>query len=285
MTDTEIGDIDYTTIDVDKHVTYDSLEGRVVIITGGGQGIGRGYAHYFAAQGAIPVIAEYDEKNGANVAREVQEKQGQALAIRTDVADINSATELAEKTLSAFGRIDVLINNAAVFSAITMAPFWELPVAEWERAVQVNINGAFYCSRAVVPAMREARWGHRFAAGIGGLEYTFFQIAGRADLGLIAEISEDDRDSARAPAVLSDNDVFVGLRLTLNDDRDTTALAGLAVDRLTGETLMSIEAERRLSDNWKFEFEARLIWNTSPDGIAHGIRNDDFFTLRLARFF
>jgi 3-oxoacyl-[acyl-carrier protein] reductase len=159
MTDTEIGDIDYTTIDVDKHVTYDSLEGRVVIITGGGQGIGRGYAHYFAAQGAIPVIAEYDEKNGANVAREVQEKQGQALAIRTDVADIESATELAEKTLSAFGRIDVLINNAAVFSAITMAPFWELPVAEWERAVQVNINGAFYCSRAVVPAMQEARWG------------------------------------------------------------------------------------------------------------------------------
>jgi len=134
-------------------------------------------------------------------------------------------------------------------------------------------------------AMTRSGHGDRFAAGIGGLEYTFFQIAGRADLGLIAEISEDDRDSARAPAVLSDNDVFVGLRLTLNDDRDTTALAGLAVDRLTGETLMSIEAERRLSDNWKFEFEARLIWNTSPDGIAHGIRNDDYFTLRLARFF
>ncbi len=134
-------------------------------------------------------------------------------------------------------------------------------------------------------AMTRSGHGDRFAAGIGGLEYTFFQIAGRADLGLIAEISEDDRDPARAPAVLSDNDVFVGLRLTLNDDKDTTALAGLAVDRLTGETLMSIEAERRLSDNWKFEFEARLIWNTSPDGIAHGIRNDDYFTLRLARFF
>ena len=72
MPDTEIGNIDYTTIDVDKHVTYDSLEGRVVIITGGGQGIGRGYAHYFAAQGAIPVIAEYNGENGERVAREVQ---------------------------------------------------------------------------------------------------------------------------------------------------------------------------------------------------------------------
>ena len=56
--DIDIGNIDYTTIDVDKNVSYDSLKDRVVIITGGGQGIGRGYAHYFAAQGAIPVIAE-----------------------------------------------------------------------------------------------------------------------------------------------------------------------------------------------------------------------------------
>ncbi len=159
MPDTEIGNIDYTTIDVDKHVTYDSLEGRVVIITGGGQGIGRGYAHYFAAQGAIPVIAEYNGENGERVAREVQEKQGRALAVQTDVADIHSATAMAEKTLSEFGRIDVLINNAAIFSQITMAPFWELPVDEWERAVQVNVNGAFYCSRAVVSAMQEARWG------------------------------------------------------------------------------------------------------------------------------
>ncbi len=159
MSETEIGNIDYTTIEVDKHVTYDSLEGRVVIITGGGQGIGRGYAHYFAAQGAIPVIAEYDGDNGERVAREIEDKQGRALAVRTDVADIKSATAMAEKTLSEFGRIDVLINNAAVFSQITMAPFWELPVEEWERAVQVNINGAFYCSRAVVPAMQEARWG------------------------------------------------------------------------------------------------------------------------------
>lgn len=157
--DTEIGNIDYTTINVDKNASYDSLRDRVVIITGGGQGIGRGYAHYFAAQGAIPVVAELDGANGANVVREIEEKQGRALAVETDVGDIGSANALAEKTLSAFGRIDVLINNAAVFSRITMAPFWELPVEEWERAMQVNINGAFYCSRAVVPAMQAAKWG------------------------------------------------------------------------------------------------------------------------------
>ena len=72
----EIGHIDYTSIDVDKMATYESLRDRVVVITGGGQGIGRGYAHYFAAQGAIPVIAEVNGDNGERVAREICAKCG-----------------------------------------------------------------------------------------------------------------------------------------------------------------------------------------------------------------
>ncbi len=146
-------------IDVDKTATYESLRDRVVIITGGGQGIGRGYAHHFAAQGSIPVIAELDGENGERVRAEVEEKGGRALAIQTDVADKAAVDALAAKTLAAFGRIDVLINNAAVFSRITMAPFWELSVDEWKAAMDVNITGSFLCARAVVPAMQAARWG------------------------------------------------------------------------------------------------------------------------------
>lgn len=138
---------------------YKGLQDRVVIITGGGQGIGRAYAHHFAEQGAISVIAEYDADNGERVAEEVRAKGGKALAIQTDVADEASTLAMAKTTVAELGRIDCLINNAAVFSRITMAPFWELPAAEWERAMQVNINGPFYCSRAVVPAMQKARWG------------------------------------------------------------------------------------------------------------------------------
>ena len=155
----EVGHIDYASIEVDKSADYHSLRDRVVIITGAGQGIGRGYAHYFAAQGAIPVIAEFDAAAGERVAREVRDKYGRALAVHTDVADLASAQNLADRTLREYGRIDVLINNAAIFSRITMAPFWELPVEEWKRAMDVNITGSMFCSRAVVPAMQARRWG------------------------------------------------------------------------------------------------------------------------------
>lgn len=138
---------------------YPSLRDRVVIITGGGQGLGRTYAHNFAAQGAIPVIAELNGENGARVVQEIEQQGGRAMCVQTNVADEASATAMAEAALSAHGRIDCLINNAAVFSQITIAPFWELPVDEWQSAMDVNINGAFFCSRAVVPAMQEGKWG------------------------------------------------------------------------------------------------------------------------------
>jgi NAD(P)-dependent dehydrogenase (short-subunit alcohol dehydrogenase family) len=138
---------------------YRSLRDRVVIVTGGGQGLGRAYARRFAAQGAIPVIAEYNEEGGRRVQAEIEAGGGKALFIRTDVSDQASVEDMARAALAAFGRIDCLINNAAVFSRITMAPFWQLPVEEWRRALDVNVTGAFLCARAVVPAMQERRWG------------------------------------------------------------------------------------------------------------------------------
>lgn len=156
---TEIGFVDYTTINVDKNATYDSLKGRVAIITGAGQAIGRGYAHYFSAQGGIPVIADIDGGNAKKVAAEIETKGGKALAVEVDVADEQSAKDMVAAALKAFGRLDILINNAAIFSRITMAPFWELPVDEWRRAVDVNVTGSFLCARAAVPHMIEAKWG------------------------------------------------------------------------------------------------------------------------------
>src|ERR1700710_2992483 len=94
---------------------YRSLRDRVVVITGGGQGIGRAYAHQFAGQGAIPIIAEYDEVGGRNVQEEVEATGGRALFVKTDVSNPASVDAMAQAALAKFGRIDCLINNAAVF--------------------------------------------------------------------------------------------------------------------------------------------------------------------------
>ena len=138
---------------------YRGLRDRVVIITGAGQGIGRNHAKRFAEQGSHVVIAEFNGDAGRNVEREITEAGGSALFVETDVSNTEATLNMADQTLKKFGRIDCLINNAALFSKITMGPFWNLPEAEWRAAMDVNITGAFLCSRAVVPTMQERKWG------------------------------------------------------------------------------------------------------------------------------
>jgi len=136
-----------------------SLSGRVAIITGAGQGIGRAFAKAFAAEGAIPIIAERNRERGEAVAAEIAASGGQARAITTDVADPDSVAAMAKAVEGDFGRIDILINNAAIFSTLEMRPFDQIPLKEWEAVLRVNVTGAFLCARAVVGAMRRARFG------------------------------------------------------------------------------------------------------------------------------
>lgn len=130
---------------------------RVVIVTGGAQGIGRRYAQAFAAAGAIPVIADINIDAARRVEDEIAQAQGCALAVGVDVADPRATERMSETVLEKFGRIDVLINNAAVFSTLAMRPFDQIPLDEWERVLRVNTTGPYLCVRAVAPAMRKAR--------------------------------------------------------------------------------------------------------------------------------
>jgi NAD(P)-dependent dehydrogenase (short-subunit alcohol dehydrogenase family) len=157
------------------------MKGRVAIITGAGQGLGRAFAHGFAAQGAVPVIAEINEDKGRAVAAETG-----GLYVRTDVSDPASVDAMARAVLDAYGRIDVLVNNAAIFSTLEMRPFEEIPLEEWERVLRVNLTGPFLCARAVAPAMRKAGWGRIIniasaAVSLGRPNYLHY-IASKAGL-------------------------------------------------------------------------------------------------------
>ena len=127
------------------------LAGKVAVITGGAQGIGFAYARRFLAEGASVVLADTAD---APVAAEKLAAPGRTLGVRTDVSDIASVRAIVDATLKRFGRIDVLVNNAAVFSTLKPQPFDEIPETEWDRVMAVNVKGVWNCVRAVAPTMR-----------------------------------------------------------------------------------------------------------------------------------
>ncbi len=134
-------------------------------------------------------------------------------------------------------------------------------------------------------AMTRGGHGDRFAAGVFGVEHTLFSVGpGAADLGLLAEVMLDGRGDD-APYTASDNDVFVGFRWAFNDVQGTSILGGPIVDLEHGETIAFIEAERRLGERWVGALEMRLLLNTDVTSPLHALRQDDFLTFSLSRFF
>ncbi|RKF40774.1 short-chain dehydrogenase [Agrobacterium deltaense] len=135
------------------------VAGKVVLITGAGQGIGRELARQFAAAGATPILADLNIDNAQRVRDEILAQGGKATAHPVDIADVASVDALVAAVLAEYGRIDVLINNAAMFASLDKRHFEAIPLEEWDRVLRVNITGPFLCARAVVPAMRKAGWG------------------------------------------------------------------------------------------------------------------------------
>lgn len=131
------------------------LKDKVIIVTGGGVGIGRAYATGLAKEGARVVVADIQEEEAKKVASEIKQGGGEALALPVDVTSAEKTQAMADKTLQKYGRIDVLVNNAGLYSAIKKKPFSEITAEEWDRVMAVNLKGLFLCVQAVYPAMKE----------------------------------------------------------------------------------------------------------------------------------
>lgn len=133
------------------------LSGRVAIVTGGARHIGAAYCRRLAEEGAAVVIA--DVLDGGPMAEEIKAKGGRALALQVDVSNESDTHRMAAETVKAFGRIDILVNNAAIFIAIERHPFYEITAEEWDRVSAVNIKGPFLCAKAVFTQMKEQKGG------------------------------------------------------------------------------------------------------------------------------
>lgn len=136
-----------------------NVKDKVVLITGGGQGIGRSYALAFAQAHAKVVIFDTHAQNGAAVAEHIQTLGGQALFFQCDVSQPDAVKLALQSVKSQWGSVQVLINNAAIFVTLGRQAFEDIPLAEWEQVMRVNVTGSWVCASAVAADMKSAQWG------------------------------------------------------------------------------------------------------------------------------
>lgn len=145
------------------------LEGKVVVITGGGTGLGLAMVRALARAGANLAIAGRRTGPIEDAAQEVTDLGQEAIAVATDVTQSKQVDQLVSTTLDRFGQIDVLINNAGAVQENVRKPLWDITDDEWNLVMNVNLSGAFYCARAVAKPMSERGKGKiiNVASGFG----------------------------------------------------------------------------------------------------------------------
>jgi 3-oxoacyl-[acyl-carrier protein] reductase len=186
------------------------LTNKVAVVTGAARGLGRAYVEALAAEGAAVVAADLNDCSDSVAA--VEAAGGQAIAATVDVADGDSCQNMAELVMQAFGRVDILINNAALYAGLKGARFEQLDEDQWDRVMRVNIKGTWLTSRAVVGHMRASGGGSIIniasLAAVFGLPYGLDYVASKAAVigmtrGMARELGPDHiRVNAVAPSAV-----------------------------------------------------------------------------------
>src|SRR2546423_11272571 len=182
-----------------------TVRDKVIVITGAARGIGQEFARSLAAAGALVVAADINDCS--STLDLIKAENGKAVGVALDVRSAESASDITDAATRAFGRVDALINNAALYGALRGGRFDAIAEADWDAAMAVNVKGIWNCCRAVVPAMRQAGGGSivnlaSLAATYGmpyGLHYTTSKAA---VIGLTRGLARElGRDKIRLNAI------------------------------------------------------------------------------------
>jgi len=199
------------------------LENKVAIVTGAARGLGRAYALALAGEGAAVLACDINDCDATVAA--ITDAGGRAASAVTDIANMDSCTAMAEQAVSTFGRIDVLVNNAALYGGLKGARFEQLEESQWDAVMNVNVKGLWQCCKAAVQPMREAGGGSIInissLAAVYGLPYGMDYVASKAAVigmtrAMARELGGDNiRVNAVAPsAVLTEGtEEFFGEKL------------------------------------------------------------------------
>ena len=129
------------------------LENEVAIITGGGGGLGRAFALRFADEGAKIFIPDIDVNKAASVVKEIEAKGGQAAAMKMDISNEDDGKKLADEVIKKFGKVDILINNAAIWATVNPGPWDKWQADDFDKIFKVNITGTWLCCKYIAPLM------------------------------------------------------------------------------------------------------------------------------------
>lgn len=181
------------------------LQNKVAIVTGAARGLGRAYAEALAREGAAVLACDVNPIDETVAA--IVSEGGRATGVITDIASMASCNEMADAAVSAYGRIDVLVNNAALYGGLKGARFEQLDEAQWDAVMNINVKGLWQCCKAVVDPLRDAGGGSIInissLAAVYGLPYGMDYVASKAAvIGMTRAMARElGKDKIRVNAV------------------------------------------------------------------------------------